>query len=61
MAAKYANPYRKDDGKDVADLFPQLFDDENEDSNPPLTEDEVAEMQREMAEMNAALQSKPAT
>lgn len=60
MAAKYANPYRKDDGKSVADMFPQIFDDDG-DNEQPLTPEEIEDMQREMTEMNAALIGKPVT
>ena len=48
-AATYA--MRDPKGKNVTDLFPALFadDDETEADFPPLTEEEVKEMQDEMA------------
>ena len=54
--AKYANPYRRDDGKTMSDLFPQIFNDDDIDYEPPITEDEAAELLKEMATMNAMLQ-----
>lgn len=54
-AAMYANPYRKHDGKSVADLYPMLFEDEESDESeePGLSQEEVAMLQAEMAAMNA--------
>ena len=49
-AALYANPYRKHDGKNVTDMFPQLFDDHTE--NLPITKEDVVELQELMARMN---------
>lgn len=42
-------------GKTVADLFPSLFEDDDEDYEPPITDDEAAEMQANMRAMNAAV------
>jgi hypothetical protein len=40
-------------GKTVADMFPMLFEDDEEYiEEPPITEDDVAMLQAEMAEMN---------
>ena len=40
-------------GKTVADLFPMLFDDDEEYIEaPPITEDDAAMLQAEMTEMN---------
>ena len=45
---------RDPEGKTVADLFPMLFEDDEEYENEPqITEDEVAMLQAEMAAMNA--------
>ena len=42
-------------GKTVEDLFPALFeDDEQIPSGPALTQDEVSELQATMAAMNAS-------
>jgi hypothetical protein len=52
FAAIYA--MRDPKGKTVADIFPQLFEnDEDYDDEPPITEDEAAELQALMASMNA--------
>ena len=40
-------------GKTVADLFPQVFDDDEEDETPPITEAEAAELQAEIDAINA--------
>lgn len=41
-------------GKTVADMFPGLFEDDDDcDDDPPITEDEAAELQALMAEINA--------
>lgn len=46
-------------GKTVADMFPMLFkDDEEYDDEPKITEEEVADLQAEMAAMNAELREK---
>ena len=45
---------RDPNGKTVADMFPKLFeDDEDSENEPQITEDEVAMLQAEMAAMNA--------
>ena len=45
-------------GKTVANMFPQLFeDDEDDDIEPPISEDDAAQLQAEMAAMNAQMQS----
>jgi hypothetical protein len=50
-AAIYA--MRDPKGKTVADMFPQIFEnDEDYDDEPPITEDEAAELQALMASMN---------
>ena len=44
---------RDPNGKTVADMFPMLFEDDEEYiEEPPITEDDVAMLQAEMAEMN---------
>lgn len=51
-AAIYA--MRNPKGKTVADMFPMLFeDDEDSENEPQITDDEVAMLQAEMAAMNA--------
>lgn len=42
-------------GKTVSDMFPSLFEDDDEDYEPPLTDDEAAQMQANMRAMNAAV------
>ena len=51
----YATIYAMRDpkGKTVADIFPMLFDDEDDDNEPPITKDEAAELQQLMADINA--------
>jgi hypothetical protein len=50
-AAIYA--MRDPKGKTVADMFPMLFEDDEEYiEEPPITEDDVAMLQAEMAAMN---------
>ena len=44
-------------GKTVSDLFPSIFDDD-EDQEPPITDDEIEMLQAEMDAYNAA-NSKP--
>lgn len=39
-------------GKTVSDMFPMLFDDEEEDE-PPITKEDVADLQQLMANINA--------
>ena len=51
FAAIYA--MRDPKGKTVADMFPMLFEDEEDSDEPQITEDEVAMLQAEMAAMNA--------
>lgn len=50
-AAKYANPYRKHDGKSVRDLFPQIFEDDDEEE-PILSDDDISELQADMDAWN---------
>ena len=45
-------------GKTVADMFPSLFEDDDEDIESPITDDEAAEMQANMRAMNAAAAKK---
>jgi hypothetical protein len=53
-AATYA--MRDPKGKTPADIFPSLFDDEDDfESAPPLTDEEIKEEQARMAAMNAAI------
>ena len=53
-AAIYA--MRDPKGKTVADMFPSLFDDEDDMlSAPPLTDEEIKEEQARMAAMNAEI------
>ena len=41
-------------GKTVADMFPQIFEDDEEyEDEPPITDDEIAELQALMADINA--------
>lgn len=41
-------------GKTVFDMFSQLFEDDDDDLEPPITDDEAAEMQANMRAMNEA-------
>lgn len=50
-AATYA--MRDPKGKTVADMFPMIFDTDDDDDEPPITEEDVAELQAEMDELNA--------
>jgi hypothetical protein len=50
-AATYA--MRDPKGKTVADMFPMIFDTDEEDDEPPITEEDVAELQAEMDAINA--------
>ena len=54
----YATIYAMRDpkGKTVADIFPMLFDDEDDDNEPPITEEEVDNLQQLMADINAQIQ-----
>jgi hypothetical protein len=49
-AAIYA--MRDPKGKTVADIFPQIFEDDDINDEPPITDDEAAELQALMASMN---------
>lgn len=49
-AAIYA--MRDPNGKTVADMFPQIFEDDDIDDEPPITEGEAADLQALMASMN---------
>jgi len=49
-AATYA--MRDPQGKTVADMFPMLFD-YDDDDEPPITEEDVADLQQLMATINA--------
>lgn len=41
-------------GKTVTDMFPQIFEDDDDcDDEPPITEDEAAELQALMDSINA--------
>lgn len=41
-------------GKTVADMFPQIFEDDDDyEDEPPITDDEIAELQALMADINA--------
>ena len=52
---------RESNGKTVRDIFPQLFDDDDRDE-PPITDEEVAELQELMRNINEeALNGEPAT
>ena len=56
----YATIYvmRDAKGKTVADMFPSLFEDDDEDYESPITDDEAAEMQANMRAMNEAVKNK---
>ena len=44
-------------GKTVADIFPQIFEDvDDEDQEPPMTDEEASELQAEMDAFNALQQ-----
>ena len=44
-------------GKTVRDIFPQIFeDDDDEDPEPPMTDEEASELQAEMDAFNAMQQ-----
>ena len=40
-------------GKTVADMFPMLFDFDDEDDEPPITEEDEADLQQLMGTINA--------
>ena len=44
-------------GKTVADLFPQFFEDEHTNNETQLSDNEVKELQEELAAMNAKNES----
>lgn len=46
---------RDSKGKTVVDMFPQLFEDDNIAANPPLSDEEVKELQAEMDAINARI------
>lgn len=50
-AATYA--MRDPQGKTVADMFPMLFDYDDDDDEPPISEEDVAELQAEMDALNS--------
>jgi hypothetical protein len=57
-AAIYA--MRDPKGKTVADMFPQIFEDDDDiDDEPPITDDEVADLQALMASMNHQGETQP--
>jgi hypothetical protein len=56
-AAIYA--MRDPKGKTVADMFPQIFEDDDIDDEPPITEDEAADLQELMASMNHQSETQP--
>ena len=56
-AAIYA--MRDPKGKTVADMFPQIFEDDDINDEPPITEDEAADLQALMASMNQQSETQP--
>ena len=51
-AATYA--MRDPNGKTAADIFPQIFEDDDDyDNEPPITDDEAADLQNLMSRMSA--------
>lgn len=44
-------------GKTVADLFPQIFDDDDENEAPPLTDEDAADLQALIDAENANIKS----
>ena len=50
-AATYA--MRDPNGKTVADMFPMLFDYDDDDDEPPISAEKVAEFQAEMNAINS--------
>ena len=56
-AAIYA--MRDPKGKTVRDMFPQIFEDDDIDDEPPITEDEAADLQALMASMNHQGETQP--
>ncbi len=49
---------RDPQGKTVADIFPMLFDYDDDDDEPPLTKEDVAELQAEMDAINSQTDKK---
>lgn len=47
---------RDPQGKTVADMFPMLFNDEDDDDEPPITKEDVENLQQLMADINAQRQ-----
>lgn len=41
-------------GKTVSDMFPQLFDNGDEPDEPPISQEDIDELQAEMDAINAA-------
>ena len=56
-AAIYA--MRDPKGKTVADIFPQIFEDDDIDDEPPISEDEAADLQALMDSMNHQGETQP--
>ena len=56
-AAIYA--MRDPNGKTVADMFPQIFEDDDIDDEPPITDDEAADLQELMKRMSAQSETQP--
>jgi hypothetical protein len=56
-AAIYA--MRDPKGKTVADMFPQIFEDDDIDDEPPITDDEAADLQELMKRMSAQSETQP--
>ena len=57
FAAIYA--MRDPKGKTVADMFPQIFEDDDIDDEPPITDDEAADLQALMDSMNHQSETQP--
>ena len=55
----YATIYAMRDpkGKTVADMFPMIFDTDDDDEETPISKEDVAELQQLIAETNARNQS----
>jgi hypothetical protein len=49
---------RDPQGKTVSDMFPMLFDYDDDDDEPPLTKEDVAELQAEMDALNSQTDEK---
>lgn len=56
-AAMYA--MRDPQGKTVADMFPMLFDYDDDDDEPPISEEDVAELQADMDAFNSQADQNP--